>query len=58
MSVTINNERSCIDQIATLRIILEQSLDRNSPLFVNFTEYENAFLSIDRKHFLRLVMKG
>ncbi|KAL3872436.1 hypothetical protein ACJMK2_040364 [Sinanodonta woodiana] len=32
-------ERSCTDQIATLRIILEQSLEWNSPLYVNFLDY-------------------
>ncbi|KAL5016141.1 hypothetical protein ScPMuIL_005730, partial [Solemya velum] len=36
-------DRSCTDQIATLRIILEQSLEWNSPLYVNFIDYEKAF---------------
>lgn len=36
-------DRSCIDQIATLRIILEQSLEWNSPLYVNFIDYKKAF---------------
>ena len=40
--------RSCTDQIATLRIILEQSLEWNSPLYVNFIDYEKAFDSVDR----------
>ena len=40
--------RSCTDQIATLRIILEQSLEWNSPLYINFIDYEKAFDSIDR----------
>ena len=35
-------ERSCTDHIATLRIIVEQSL------FVTFVDYEEAFDSIDR----------
>jgi len=41
--------RSCTDQIATLRLIVEQSLEWNSPLLVNFIDYEKAFDSIDRK---------
>ena len=42
-------DRSCIDQIATLRIILEQSLEWNSALYVNFIDYEKAFDSVDRE---------
>ena len=41
--------RSCVDQIATLRIIIEQSLEWNSPLYVNFVDYEKAFDSVDRE---------
>ena len=40
--------RSTIDQIATLRIIVEQSLEWNSELIINFLDYEKAFDSIDR----------
>ena len=40
--------RSCIDQITTLRIIIEQSLEWNSSLYINFVDYEKAFDSIDR----------
>lgn len=39
--------RSCIDQIATLRIIVEQSMEWSSPLLINFVDYEKAFDSID-----------
>jgi hypothetical protein len=41
--------RSCADQIATLRIIIEQSLEWKSPLYVNFIDYEKAFDSMDRE---------
>ena len=41
--------RSCTDQVATLRLIVEQSLEWNSPLLVNFIDYEKAFDSIDRQ---------
>jgi len=35
--------RSCVDQIATLRIIVE-----HSSLYINFVDYEKAFDSINR----------
>ena len=40
--------RGCIDQIATLRIIVEQSLEFDSSLYINFVDYEKAFDSLDR----------
>ena len=40
--------RSTIDQITTLRIIIEQSKEWNSGLFINFIDYAKAFDSIDR----------
>ena len=40
--------RSTTDQIATLRILVEQSLEWNSHMIVNFLDYEKAFDSIDR----------
>ncbi|XP_028649227.2 LOW QUALITY PROTEIN: uncharacterized protein LOC114645554 [Erpetoichthys calabaricus] len=41
--------RSCTDQIATLHIIVEQSLEWNTPvLYINFVDYEKAFDSVDR----------
>ena len=48
-------DRSCTDQIATLRIILEQSLEWNSPLYVNFIDYEKAFDSVDRQTLWKLL---
>ena len=42
------SNRSCSDQIATLRIIVEQSLEWNSSLYVNFVDYRKAFDSIHR----------
>ena len=41
-------ERSCCDQIATLRIIVEQSLEWNTSLYMVFIDFEKAFDSIDR----------
>ena len=42
-------ERSCCDQIATLRIIVEQSLEWNIGLHMIFVDFEKAFDSIDRE---------
>ncbi|XP_070493805.1 uncharacterized protein [Chironomus tepperi] len=41
--------RSCIDQISTLRIIVEQSIEWQSALYLVFIDYEKAFDSIDRE---------
>ena len=41
-------QRSCIDQIATLRIIIEQSLEWNSSLCITFIDFVKAFDSLDR----------
>lgn len=41
--------RSCIDHINTLRIIIEQSVEWQSPLFLIFIDFEQAFDSIHRE---------
>ena len=41
-------QRSCIDQINTIRIIIEQSAELGSKLYALFVDYEKAFDSIDR----------
>ena len=40
--------RSCTDQIATLRIIIEQSIEWQSPLYINFVDFKKAFDMVDR----------
>ena len=47
--------RSCIDQIASLRIIVEQSIEWNSPLYINFVNYGKAFDSLDRETLWKLL---
>lgn len=42
-------DRFCIDQIATLRIIVEQTIEWSSSLYVLFVDFEKAFDSLDRK---------
>ncbi|KAK2174671.1 hypothetical protein NP493_781g00020 [Ridgeia piscesae] len=47
--------RSCVDQIATLRIIVQQSLEWNSSLYINFVDYEKAFDNINRDTLWKLL---
>ncbi|VDP48879.1 unnamed protein product [Schistosoma margrebowiei] len=42
-------DRSCTNQIATLRITVEQSFEWNSSLSINFIDYEKEFDSVDRR---------
>jgi len=42
------HNKSCIDQINTLRIIIEQSLEFQSPLYMLFVDYQRAFDSLNR----------
>ena len=37
-----------IDHIATLRIIIEQSIEWNTSLYINFVYFEKTFNSLDR----------
>ncbi|VDO83552.1 unnamed protein product [Schistosoma margrebowiei] len=48
-------DQSCTDQIATLQIIVEQSVDWNSSLYINFIDYEKAFDSVDRRILWKLL---
>ena len=53
--------RSCADQIASLRIIVEQSLESTppplppNPLYISFIDYEKAFDSVDRETMWKLL---
>ncbi|VDO90815.1 unnamed protein product [Schistosoma margrebowiei] len=48
-------ERSCTDQIATLRIIVEQSVKWNSSLYINFIDYEKAFDNVYKRTLWKLL---
>ena len=48
-------DRSCTDQIATLRIIVEQSMEWDSSLYINCVDYEKAFDSLDRDTLWKLL---
>ena len=41
--------RGCVDQVFTLRLIIEKSLHCQTPLVLSFINYEQAFDSVDRK---------
>ena len=41
-------DKSCTVHIATLRIIVEQCVEWQSPLCINFVDFEKAFDSLDR----------
>ncbi|VDP76419.1 unnamed protein product [Schistosoma curassoni] len=41
-------DRSCIDQIATLQVIVEQSIECNSSLYINFIDHEKVFDTMER----------
>jgi len=41
-----HHNRSCIDQISTLRVIIEQSIEFQSPLYMLFVDYQRAFDSL------------
>lgn len=40
-------ERSCCEQIATMWILIEQSLEWNSGLYMSFVDFAKAFNSVD-----------
>ena len=46
--VGFRKNKSCTDHISTLRIIIEQSIEWQSPLYINFIDSEKAFDSVDR----------
>lgn len=48
-------DKSCTDHIATLRIIIEQSNEWQSPLYINFIDFEKAFDSVDRDTIWKLL---
>ena len=41
--------RSCIDQIYSLRTIIHNSIEFNLPLYINFVDFKAAFDSINRE---------
>ena len=47
--------RSCTNQTATLRIIVQRSMDWQSSLYINFIDFEKAIDSISREVLWRLL---
>ncbi|KAL8567075.1 hypothetical protein ACOMHN_027502 [Nucella lapillus] len=48
-------DRSCTDHIATMRIIIEQSLEWQTPLYNIFVDFQKAFDSVDREVIWKLM---
>ena len=48
-------DRSCTDHIATMRIIIEQSLEWQTPLYTVFVNFQKAFDRVDRDAIWRLM---
>lgn len=48
-------ESSCADHIATLRIIMEKSLELNSSVYTIFVDNKKAFDSVDREVLSKLL---
>ena len=46
---SVFDERLCATQIAPQRIIVEQSIEWNSSLYVNFIDFEKVFGSVEHK---------
>ncbi|VDO69924.1 unnamed protein product [Schistosoma mattheei] len=53
--VSFRMDRSCTNQITTLRIIVEQSIRWDSSLYINFIYYEKAFASVDKRNLRNLL---
>ncbi|XP_055910819.1 uncharacterized protein LOC129945187 [Eupeodes corollae] len=54
-----HSARSCVDHVNTLRIILEQSSEYQSPTYLMFVDFEKAFVSVSRYVIWRfLVARG
>ena len=53
--VGVRKDISCTDQIAILRIIVEQSMEWDSSLCLNLVDYEKAFDSLDRDTLCKLL---
>ncbi|VDP36382.1 unnamed protein product [Schistosoma mattheei] len=51
----LRKDRSCTDQIATLQITMEQSIDWNPSLCINLIEYEKTFDRVDRTTLWKLL---
>ncbi|GFS17860.1 hypothetical protein ElyMa_006833000 [Elysia marginata] len=47
--------KSFADQIATFRIIVEQSLEWNLAMFVNFVDFKKALDSVDKESLWKLL---
>jgi hypothetical protein len=49
--------RSCVDHINILRIIIEQSMEWNSPLYMIFVDLEKAFDKVNKDKMQKILQK-
>jgi hypothetical protein len=47
--------RSCCDHIFTLRNIIEQALEWNATIYINFLDFEKAFDSLHRETMWKMI---
>jgi hypothetical protein len=47
--------RGCVNQIFTLRLIIEKCLSFQTPLVLSFIDYEQAFYSVDRRALVKVL---
>ncbi|XP_065564471.1 uncharacterized protein LOC136029881 [Artemia franciscana] len=47
--------RGCVDQVFTLRLVIENSLRCQTPLDLSFIDYEQAFDYVDRRSLTKVL---
>ena len=47
--------RGCVDQIFTLRLIIEKCMSYRTPLVLTIIDYEQAFDSVDRRGLVKVL---
>ena len=50
--------RGCVDQVFTLRLIIEKFFRRQTPLVLSLIDYEQAFDSVDRRALTKVLSLG
>jgi hypothetical protein len=48
-------ERSYVDQIATMRLIIEQTIEWQISVYINLTDFQKAFDNVDHHVFWRIL---
>ena len=48
--------RGCVNQIFTLRLVIEKCLGHQAPLILSFIDYEQALNSADRRALVKVLL--